>query len=50
MEKPEVKGPVGIPRRGLWDDIKMDVEEIGWGAVYWIWVSIEKRYGLLLTR
>jgi len=36
MEKPEGKRPVGIIRGGWGDNIKMYVEEIGRGAVYWI--------------
>jgi len=39
--KPEGKGPLGRPRRRSEDIIKMDFEEVGWGA--WtalIWLSI----------
>jgi hypothetical protein len=32
VEKPEVKRPLGRPRRG-WDDIKIDLREIGWGGM-----------------
>jgi hypothetical protein len=31
--KPEVKRPLGKPKRRWVDNIKMDLEEIGWGAV-----------------
>jgi hypothetical protein len=34
--KPEVKGPLGRPRRRCLNKIKMDLVEIGWGGVNWI--------------
>jgi hypothetical protein len=34
--KPEGKSPLGRPRRGWEDNIKMDLLEIGWGGVDWI--------------
>jgi hypothetical protein len=34
--KPEGKRPVGIPRSGRVDNIKMDLREIGWGGIDWI--------------
>ena len=40
--KPEGKRPHGRPRRGWENNIKMDLQEIGWGA--WtglIWLRIE---------
>ena len=30
--KPEEKRPLGRPRH-IWDDIKMDLQEVGWGAL-----------------
>jgi hypothetical protein len=33
--KPERKRPLGRPRRGWEDNIKMDVREIGWGGMDW---------------
>jgi hypothetical protein len=33
--KPEGKRPLGRPRRG-WDNIRMDLREIGWGGMDWI--------------
>jgi hypothetical protein len=34
--KPEVKRPLGRPRR-IWEDgIRMDLSEIGWASVDWI--------------
>jgi hypothetical protein len=34
MGKPEGKRPFGRPRR-RWEDIRMDLREIGWGSVDW---------------
>jgi hypothetical protein len=34
--KPEGKIPLGRPRRGWMDSIKMYVREIGWDGVDWI--------------
>jgi hypothetical protein len=34
--KPEGKRPLGRPRRGWADNIKIDPLEIGWGGVDWI--------------
>jgi hypothetical protein len=36
MGKPEGKRPLGRPRRGWEDEIRMDLREIGWGNVDWI--------------
>jgi hypothetical protein len=33
--KPEGKRPPGRPRR-RWENIKMDLREIGWGGMDWI--------------
>jgi hypothetical protein len=33
--KPEGKGPLGRLRRGWEDNIKMDVQEVGFGSVDW---------------
>jgi hypothetical protein len=49
--KPEGKRPLGSPRRRLVDNIKMDLREIGWGAMEWIevakyrdqWSALESR-------
>jgi hypothetical protein len=34
--KPEGKRPLGRPRRGWVDNIRMDLGEVGWGGVDWI--------------
>jgi hypothetical protein len=31
--KPEGKNPLGRPRRGWEDSIKMDLRETGWGGI-----------------
>jgi hypothetical protein len=34
--KPEGKRPLGRPRRGWVDNIKMDLREVGWDGRVWI--------------
>ena len=34
--KPEGKRPLGIPRRRWEDNIKMDLQEVGWGCGDWM--------------
>jgi hypothetical protein len=34
--KPEGRRPLGRPRRGWEDNIKMDLREVGWGGMDWI--------------
>jgi hypothetical protein len=36
VEKTEGKRPLGRSRRRWYDNIKMDLREIGWGGVDWI--------------
>ena len=36
MGKPEVKSPLRRPKRRWEDNIKMDVQEVGSGGMYWI--------------
>jgi hypothetical protein len=36
VAKPEGKRPLGIPRRRLVDNIKMDLGETVWGGMDWI--------------
>jgi hypothetical protein len=34
--KPEGKTPLGRPRRRYYDNIKMDLQEVGWGRGNWM--------------
>jgi hypothetical protein len=34
--KPEVERPLGRPRRRWGDNIKMDLQEVGFGGMNWI--------------
>jgi hypothetical protein len=46
--RPEGRRPLGTPRRRWEDNIKMDLQEVGWGA--WtglIWLRIGTGGGLL---
>jgi hypothetical protein len=47
--KPEGKRPLGRPRRRWEDGIKMNLEEIGWGAGWsgFTWLKIGTIGGLL---
>jgi hypothetical protein len=36
VERPEGRGPFGRPSRRWEDNIKMDLQEVGWGGVDWI--------------
>jgi hypothetical protein len=36
MEKPERKRPLGRPKRRCENNIKMDLQEVGWGYMGWI--------------
>jgi hypothetical protein len=40
--KPEVKRPLGRPRRRWEDKIRMDLREIGWGCVEWIQLAQDR--------
>jgi hypothetical protein len=48
VEKPDVKRPLGRHRRRSEDNIKMDLQEMGWAA--WtglMWLKVETCGGLL---
>jgi hypothetical protein len=34
--KPEGRRPLGRPRRSWEDNIKMDLQDVGWGGMDWI--------------
>jgi hypothetical protein len=36
MGRPEGRRPLGRPRRRWEDNIKMDLQEVGWGGMDWI--------------
>jgi hypothetical protein len=40
--KPKGKRPLGRPRRRWVDNIRMDLEELGWGDVEWIGVALDR--------
>jgi len=39
---PEGKRPLGRPRRRLEDNIKMNLQKVGWGAMDWIDLAQDK--------
>jgi hypothetical protein len=40
--KPEGKRPVGRPRCRWFDNIRMDLREVGWGDVDWIGLAQDR--------
>ena len=42
MGKPEGKRSLGKPRRRWEDNIKMDLQEVGWGIMDWIDVAQDR--------
>ena len=40
--KPEGKRPLGRPRRGWEDNIKMDIQELGCGGMDWIQLAQDR--------
>jgi hypothetical protein len=42
MGKPEGRRPLGRPRRRWVDNIRLDLREIGWGAVDWIGLAQDR--------
>jgi hypothetical protein len=50
MGKPEGKRPLGRPRRGWEDGIRMHLREIGWGSGDWIQLAQDwDRWRVLLN-
>jgi hypothetical protein len=37
--RPEGRSPLGRPRRRWEDNIKMDIQEVGWGDMDWIYMA-----------
>jgi hypothetical protein len=42
VEKPEGKRPLGKPRRRWEDNIKVDLQKVGFGAMNWIELSQDR--------
>ena len=42
MGKPEGKRPMGRPRRRLVDNIRMDIQDVGCGYVYWFGLAQDR--------
>jgi hypothetical protein len=42
---PEGKRPLGRPRRRCEDNIKMDLQEVGWGRGDWMELAQDREYG-----
>jgi hypothetical protein len=40
--KTEIKGQLGTPRRRWEDNIKMELQEVGCGIMYWIQVTQDR--------
>jgi hypothetical protein len=40
--KPEGKRPLGSPRRRWEDNIRMNLREIGWGGMDWIYLAQDR--------
>jgi hypothetical protein len=49
MGKPEGKRPLGRPRRRWVDNIRMDLEEVGWGDVDWIGLAQDRNRWIALV-
>jgi hypothetical protein len=42
LGKPEGKRPLGRPRRRWVENIKMDLREIGWDGIEWIYLAQDR--------
>jgi len=50
LGKPEGKRPFGRPRRRWEDNIKMDLQEVGWGVMDWIELAQDRdRWRVLMN-
>jgi hypothetical protein len=43
LEKPEVKRPLGRPRRKCKDTIRMDLRKTGWEGVEWMHLAQDRK-------
>jgi hypothetical protein len=48
--KPEVRRPLGRPRRRCLDNMRMDLVEVGWGGVDWIGLAQDRDRWRALVR
>ena len=46
--RPEEKTPLGRPRRGWGNNIKMGFQEVEWGVMNWIYLTKDRESGGLL--
>jgi hypothetical protein len=46
--KPEIKRPLGRPRRRWEDNIRMDLQEVGYGVMDWIELAQDRDRWLVL--
>jgi hypothetical protein len=42
MEKSERKSPLGRPMRRRESDTKVDLQEVGWGSIDWIYLAQDR--------
>jgi hypothetical protein len=49
VEKPGRRRPVGRPRRRCERNLKMDLREIGWGVMDWIYLTLDKEQWLAVV-
>ena len=42
LGKPEGKRPMGRPRHRWVDNIRMDLQDVGWGYMDWIWLAQDR--------
>jgi hypothetical protein len=42
LGRPEGRRPLGRPRRRWEDNIKMDLQEVGWGGLDWIYMALDR--------
>jgi hypothetical protein len=49
VAKPEMRRPLGRPRRRWYDNIRMDLREIGWEIVDWMHLAQDRDHWLALV-
>jgi hypothetical protein len=48
--RPEGKRPLGRPRCRWEDNVKVDLQEVGWGDIYWIDLAQDRDRRLVLVK